>query len=155
MLVGVGLGTIDILLGVRIKERLHQAVDTMTDEEAAVALRTLAELSGDPVAWMLDHAPLDDEPETERRPGGRRRECIRARDQSDTVGDVRASRRGVNEDSGVSSLTTAPEDLRRSIPDCERIVDASARLAQARSLRAMSSLSGRVVRLRGGDCVCD
>jgi hypothetical protein len=52
-------------LGVTIKERLHQAVDTMTDEEAAVALRTLAELSGDPVAWTLDHAPLDDEPETE------------------------------------------------------------------------------------------
>jgi hypothetical protein len=65
MLAGVGLGTIDILLGVTIKERLHQAVDTMTDEEAALALRTLAELSGDPVAWTLDHAPLDDEPETE------------------------------------------------------------------------------------------
>lgn len=48
-----------------IKERLHQAVDTMTDEEARTALRTLAEASGDPVAWTLDHAPLDDEPETE------------------------------------------------------------------------------------------
>lgn len=48
-----------------IKERLHQAVDTMTDEEARAALRTLAEASGDPVAWTLDHAPLDDEPETE------------------------------------------------------------------------------------------
>jgi hypothetical protein len=48
-----------------IKERLHQAVDTMTDEEAREALRTLAEASGDPVAWTLDHAPLDDEPETD------------------------------------------------------------------------------------------
>ncbi len=48
-----------------IKERLHQAVDTMTDEEARAALRTLAEASGDPVAWTLDHAPLDDEPETD------------------------------------------------------------------------------------------
>jgi hypothetical protein len=50
------------------KERLHNAVETMktmSDEEAQVALRTLAESSGDPVAWMLDHAPLDDEPETE------------------------------------------------------------------------------------------
>jgi hypothetical protein len=28
-------------------------------------LRTLADASGDPVAWMLTHAPLDDEPETE------------------------------------------------------------------------------------------
>lgn len=48
-----------------IKERLHEAVDTMTDEEARAALRTLAEASGDPVAWTLDHAPLDDEPETD------------------------------------------------------------------------------------------
>jgi len=43
-----------------IKARLHQAVDTMTDDEAGEALRTLAEASGDPVAWTLDHAPLDD-----------------------------------------------------------------------------------------------
>jgi hypothetical protein len=48
-----------------VKERLHDAVETMNDEEASTALRTLAEASGDPVAWMLDHAPLDDEPETE------------------------------------------------------------------------------------------
>jgi hypothetical protein len=82
VLAGVGLGAIDILLGVTIKERLHQAVDTMTDEEAAVALRTLAELSGDPVAWTLDHAPLDDEPETE--------------EERRAVADVRADReRGI------------------------------------------------------------
>lgn len=49
-----------------VKERLHNAVETMTDEEASAALRTLADASGDPVAWMLDHAPLDDEPETEQ-----------------------------------------------------------------------------------------
>jgi hypothetical protein len=48
-----------------VKDRLHNAVETMSDEEASVALRTLAEASGDSVAWMLDHAPLDDEPETE------------------------------------------------------------------------------------------
>lgn len=50
-------------------ERLHHAVGMMTEEEAAAALRTLAEASGDPVAWVLDHAPLDDEPESgdERR----------------------------------------------------------------------------------------
>lgn len=48
-----------------VKERLHNAVETMTDDEASSALRTLAEASGDPVAWMLDHAPLDDEPETD------------------------------------------------------------------------------------------
>jgi len=61
----VRLVTIDIVLGMTIKERLHQAVDTMTDEEASAALRTLAEASGDPVAWTLNHAPLDDEPETD------------------------------------------------------------------------------------------
>ena len=50
---------------VTVKERLHHAVENMTDEEARAALRTLADASGDPVAWMLDHAPLDDEPETD------------------------------------------------------------------------------------------
>jgi hypothetical protein len=48
-----------------VKERLHTAVETMSDEETQAALRTLAESSGNPVAWMLDHAPLDDEPETD------------------------------------------------------------------------------------------
>lgn len=48
-----------------VKERLHQAVDAMTDEEARAALSTLADASGDPVAWTLAHAPLDDEPETD------------------------------------------------------------------------------------------
>jgi hypothetical protein len=48
-----------------VKERLHNAVETMNDEEASTAMRTLAEASGDPVAWMLDHTPFDDEPETE------------------------------------------------------------------------------------------
>lgn len=37
----------------------------VTDEEARAALRTLADASVDPVAWMLDRARLDDEPETE------------------------------------------------------------------------------------------
>jgi len=65
-----------------IKERLHQAVDTMTDEEAHVALRTLADASGDPVAWMLDHAPTDDEPESD--------------EERDAVADARADReRGI------------------------------------------------------------
>lgn len=35
----------------------------MTDDGASAALHTLAEASGDPVAWMLAHAPIDDEPE--------------------------------------------------------------------------------------------
>jgi hypothetical protein len=50
---------------VTVKEQLHHAVDAMTDDEARGALRALADASGDPVAWMLAHAPLDDEPETE------------------------------------------------------------------------------------------
>lgn len=45
-----------------VKVWLHQTVDTMTDEEAQAALRTLPEASGDPVARTLDHAPLDDSP---------------------------------------------------------------------------------------------
>jgi hypothetical protein len=50
---------------VTVKERLHHAIEAMSDDEARAALRTLADASGDPVAWMLDHAPLDDEPETD------------------------------------------------------------------------------------------
>ncbi len=60
-----GSGTIDYRGFMTTKERLRQAVETMTEDEAAAALRTLAEASGDPVAWVLDHAPLDDEPESE------------------------------------------------------------------------------------------
>ncbi len=48
-----------------VKDRLRDAVEAMSDEEARAALQTLAEASGDPVAWMLEHAPVDDEPETE------------------------------------------------------------------------------------------
>lgn len=47
-----------------VKERLHHAVETMTDDEAHRALQTLADASGDPIAWMLEHAQEDDEPET-------------------------------------------------------------------------------------------
>lgn len=51
------------------KEQLHLAIESMTEKEAVAALRALAEASDDPVAWMLDHAPVDDEPESdEERP---------------------------------------------------------------------------------------
>jgi hypothetical protein len=40
-----------------VKERLHAAVDAMSEPEAAAALQSLATASGDPLAWMLDHAP--------------------------------------------------------------------------------------------------
>ncbi|MDX6708278.1 MAG: hypothetical protein QOK16_4637 [Solirubrobacteraceae bacterium] len=50
-----------------VKQRLHAAVDAMTEPEATAALQSLADASGDPVGWMLDHAPaeapLDDEVE--------------------------------------------------------------------------------------------
>ncbi|MGI8803504.1 MAG: hypothetical protein ACR2KV_15300 [Solirubrobacteraceae bacterium] len=42
-----------------VKQRLHAAVEAMTDDEAAAALRSLAQNSGNPVAWMLDHAPSE------------------------------------------------------------------------------------------------
>ena len=48
-----------------VKEQLHHAVNAMTEDEARSALRALADASGDPLAWMLAHAPLDDEPETD------------------------------------------------------------------------------------------
>ncbi|MDO8211623.1 hypothetical protein [Conexibacter sp. CPCC 206217] len=47
------------------KERLRHAVDVMTEDEAAAALVTLAEASGDAFKWMLDHVPPDDEPLTD------------------------------------------------------------------------------------------
>lgn len=50
-----------------VKQRLHAAVDAMTEPEATAALQSLADASGDPVGWMLDHAPseapMDDEVE--------------------------------------------------------------------------------------------
>ena len=49
-----------------VKEQLHHAVEAMTDAEARTALETLARASGDPVAWLLAHAPVDDEPESEQ-----------------------------------------------------------------------------------------
>jgi hypothetical protein len=48
------------------KERLRHAVDMMTEEEAAAALVTLAEASGDAIKWMHDHAPPEDEPLTDQ-----------------------------------------------------------------------------------------
>ena len=42
-----------------VKERLHAAVEAMSEPEAAAALRSLAAASGDPIAWMLDHAPSE------------------------------------------------------------------------------------------------
>jgi hypothetical protein len=63
--VWTSLAAIDYRGFMTTKERLRQAVETMTEDEAGAALRTLAEASGDPVAWVLDHAPLDDEAESE------------------------------------------------------------------------------------------
>jgi hypothetical protein len=42
-----------------VKQHLHAVVDAMTEPEATAALQSLANASGDPVAWMLDHAPSD------------------------------------------------------------------------------------------------
>jgi len=47
-----------------VKERLRAAVEAMSGPEAAAALQSLATASGDPVAWMLDHAPSE-APETD------------------------------------------------------------------------------------------
>jgi hypothetical protein len=47
-----------------VKERLHQVVEEMTDEEAAAMLRRIETLRGDPFVRFLDQAPVDDEPVT-------------------------------------------------------------------------------------------
>jgi hypothetical protein len=51
-----------------VKQRFHDAIDAMTEPEATAALQSLADASGAPVGWMLDHAPseapVDDEVES-------------------------------------------------------------------------------------------
>jgi predicted ArsR family transcriptional regulator len=49
---------------VTTKERLHQLVDELTEDEADDALRYLAERHDDPVVAALRDAPVDDEPVT-------------------------------------------------------------------------------------------
>jgi hypothetical protein len=46
------------------KDRLHQVVDSLSEEEAADALDYLVSRGRDPLARRLDAAPLDDEPLT-------------------------------------------------------------------------------------------
>jgi hypothetical protein len=45
-----------------VKERLHQMVDEMTDEEAETTLRRLDAQRTDPLVRFFDSAPIDDEP---------------------------------------------------------------------------------------------
>jgi hypothetical protein len=47
------------------KERLHQVVDALSEEEAADALDYIVSRGRDPLARRLDAAPLDDEPLTD------------------------------------------------------------------------------------------
>jgi hypothetical protein len=47
-----------------VKERLHQVVDELTDEEAEAMLRRVEALRSDPFVRYLDAAPVDDEPVT-------------------------------------------------------------------------------------------
>ena len=50
------------------REELHRLIDEIPENEIPSArsyLRWLRDESADPVRYALDHAPLDDEPETE------------------------------------------------------------------------------------------
>jgi hypothetical protein len=47
-----------------VKERLHQVVDEMSEEEAEATLRRIEARRNDPLLRFLDAAPLDDEPVT-------------------------------------------------------------------------------------------
>ena len=49
----------------RVKERLHQIVDEMTDDEAEKTLRRIDAQRTDPLVRYFDAAPVDDEPVTE------------------------------------------------------------------------------------------
>jgi len=46
------------------RERLHQVVDELSDEEAEAMLRRIEILRTDPFVRFLDGAPIDDEPVT-------------------------------------------------------------------------------------------
>ena len=46
------------------KERLHQVVDELSDEEAEAMLRRIEIVRTDPFVRFLDEAPIDDEPVT-------------------------------------------------------------------------------------------
>ncbi len=50
-------------LAMTAKEKLRERIETLTEEEAAEALRLLDQRS-DPLMVLLDNAPLDDEPVT-------------------------------------------------------------------------------------------
>ena len=45
-----------------VKERLHQVVEEMTDEEAEAVLRRIELQRTDPLVRFFDAAPVDDEP---------------------------------------------------------------------------------------------
>jgi hypothetical protein len=47
-----------------VKERLHEVIEEMTDEEAEATLRRIEAQRSDPFLRFLDAAPLDDEPVT-------------------------------------------------------------------------------------------
>jgi hypothetical protein len=55
-----------------LKDRLHHLVDTLPESEVPTAERILEALraTADPVAWALDNAPLDDEPDDDDFDGG-------------------------------------------------------------------------------------
>lgn len=45
-----------------VKERLHQVVDELSDDEAEAMLRRVEAMRSDPFLRYLDGAPVDDEP---------------------------------------------------------------------------------------------
>jgi hypothetical protein len=55
-----------------VKDRLHRLVDALPESEVPTAERILDALraTADPVAWALDNAPLDDEPDDDDFDGG-------------------------------------------------------------------------------------
>lgn len=48
-----------------VKERLHQVVNELSDDEAEAVLRRVEAMRSDPFVRYLDAAPVDDEPVSE------------------------------------------------------------------------------------------
>jgi hypothetical protein len=48
-----------------VKERLHQVIDRMSDDEAEATLRRIDTIRDNPLVEFLDAAPIDNEPVTD------------------------------------------------------------------------------------------
>ena len=145
----------DTVYGMTTKDRLHQVVDGLSEQEAADALDYFVSRSRDPLARRLDAAPLDDEPlngrgarVAARGPRGLRRRP-RGLDGRPPPGTARLSRRPWR----VDFARRAERDMQQLDPPVQRRVFAALdRLPAAGdpSLDVLEPRPGDVAAARGG-----